>query len=139
MSRALITIRGAADRARACNWIAKAPHGTRVIFKAARRTLPQNDRFWATLTDVADQVEWCGLKLKASDWRLIFLDALKRERIVVPNIDGSGLVDLGQSSSDLTKNEMSELLELITAFGAQHGVVFHDPTVPADEREREVA
>ena len=80
------------------------------------------------LTEVATQVVWYGCKLRANDWKLIFMDALKRELRVVPNIDGTGLVNLGQSSSNLSKEEMSNLLELIAAFGAQHGVVFHDPT-----------
>jgi hypothetical protein len=38
----------------------------------------------------------------------------------------TGFVNLGWSSSDLTVAEMSDLIELIHAFGANHGVVFHD-------------
>ena len=127
MSRALITIRGTADRERASRWITQVPYGTRVEFKATKRTTDQNSRMWAMLTEIATQVVWYGCKLRANDWKLVFLDALKRELRVVPNIDGSGFVNLGQSSSDLSKEEMSNLLELIAAFGAQHGVVFHDP------------
>jgi hypothetical protein len=79
------------------------------------------------LTDVATQLKWHGLSLSTDDWKLIFLDALKRELRMVPNIDGSGFVNLGRSSSDLSKEEMTNLIELIAAFGANHGVVFHDP------------
>ena len=53
-------------------------------------------------------------------------DALKREVRMVPNLDGNGFVSLGRSSSDLSKSEMSDLMELIAAFGAQHGVEFRD-------------
>lgn len=127
MSRALLTLWTAGDRARAADWIAKAPVGTRVEFKAARRTVDQNSRLWAMLTDVARQLPWHGVKLRAEDWKLIFLDALKRELRMVPNIDGTGFVNLGRSSSDLSKAEMSDLFSLIEAFGAAHGVVFHDP------------
>lgn len=126
MSRALITIRGSADRERAANWIAKAPPGTRVEFKATKRTLPQNDRLWAMLSDVAEQLEWHGNKLKAYEWKLLFLDALNRESRTVPDIYGIGIVSLGRSSSDLSKDEMSQLLALIEAFGAEHGVQFND-------------
>ena len=108
-------------------WIAQAPHGTRLEFKAPRRTLPQNDRMWAMLTDIASQLPWHGVKLTPEDWKLVFLDALKRELRMVPNIDGTGFVNLGRSSSDLSKEEMSDLFELIHAFGAKHGVTFHDP------------
>jgi hypothetical protein len=126
MSRALLTLFGQADRARAIQWVTKAPHGTRVEFKAVKRTTDQNAKMWASLSDIAEQVVWHGQKLKAADWKLVFLDALKRELRIVPNIDGNGFVNLGRSSSDLTKSEMSDLIEVIAAFGAQHGVVFHD-------------
>lgn len=126
MSRYFITLRSAADRARAMKVITAAPYGTRVEVKAAKRSIPQNDLMWAALTDVAQQLPWHGVKLRPDDWKLIFLDALKRESRLVPNIDGSGFVNLSTSSSDLTKNEMSELIELIHEFGARHGVKFQE-------------
>lgn len=126
MTRALISIANEDDRARAAKWLSQAPVGTRVEFKAPKRSLPQNDRLWAMLTDVATQLPWHGLKLTPDDWKFIFLDALKREMRTVPNIDGNGLVNLGRSSSDLTKAEMTDLIELMHAFGANHNVVFHD-------------
>lgn len=126
MSRYVITLNSAASRARAMKVITAAPNGTRVEVKAVRRSIPQNDRMWALLTDIAQQLPWHGQKLRPDDWKLIFLDALKRERRMVPNIDGDGFVDLGRSSSDLSKNEMGDLLDLIAAFGAQHGITFGD-------------
>ncbi len=127
MGRALVIIHTAADRARVTAWVKKAPKGTRVELKAAKRTTDQNSKLWAALTEVATQLPWHGAKLTASDWKLIFLDALKRELRIVPNLDGTGFVNLGRSSSDLSKEEMGDLLTLIESFGAQHGVVFNDP------------
>lgn len=126
MSRYTVTLRSKADRERAAKILAAAPAGTRVTFKASRRTIDQNSKMWAMLTDIAQQVEWHGKKLRPDDYKMIFLDALKRELRVVPNLDGTGFVNLGRSSSDLSKGEMSELLELISAWGAQHDVTFHD-------------
>ena len=102
MARALLTLWTLTDRTKAARWIMAAPVGTRVEFKASRRTIPQNDRMWAMLTDVADQLVWHGIKLRPDDWKLMFLDGLKRELRMVPNIDGNGFVQLGRSSSDLT-------------------------------------
>jgi hypothetical protein len=34
------------------------------------------------------------------------------------------MVEIGGSSSDLTKSDISDLMELISAFGAEKGVVF---------------
>ena len=124
MSRALIIVEGPDERRKAARWASQARPGTRIEFKAAKRTLDQNSRMWSMLTDVATQVPWHGVKLSATDWKLVFLDALKRELRMVPNIDGTGFVNLGRSSSDLSKQEMSDLMELIAAFGAERGVVF---------------
>ncbi len=131
MSRAVIIIASQADRIKAATWAHKLPWNTRIEFKGPKRTLPQNDRFWAMLTDIAQQLPWHGIKLTPDDWKLIFLDALKREVRMVPNIDGNGFVNLGRSSSDLSKEEMADLMELIAAFGAKHGVVFHEPQARA--------
>jgi hypothetical protein len=49
-----------------------------------------------------------------------------RKLQVVPNLDGTGFVALGMSTSRMTKGELSELLELIYAFGAERGVEFMD-------------
>jgi hypothetical protein len=126
MSRHLLTIHSAAERARAAKYVADCPFGTRVEFKAAKRTLPQNDFMWSMLTSVSTALPWHGVKLTPDDWKLIFLDALKRELRIVPNLDGTGFVNLGRKSSDLSKDEMSELIELIKAFGAQHNITFID-------------
>lgn len=136
MSRALIIVHGNADRERAGRWAAQAPYGTRIEFKATKRTLPQNAKFWALLSDVASQIVWHGQRLSTEDWKLVFLDALTREARVVPNIDGNGVVPL-RRSSDLTKDEMSEAIEIILAFGANHGVVFHTEESPSLSPEHE--
>src|SRR6185437_14984813 len=128
MSRALITIKGAADRLLAIRWIEQVPNGTRVEFKAAKRTVDQNSKLWASLTDVSVQLKWHGQHLRPDDWKLVFLSALKRELRIVPNIDGTGFVNLSTSSADLSKDEMSQLIDLIAAFGAEHNVTFHDPS-----------
>ncbi len=130
MSRYLVTLHTKDDRVRAINIIAAAPDGARVEIKAAKRSLPQNDRMWAMLSDVAMQLPWHGQKITPDDWKLIFLDGLKGEIRTVPNIDGTGFVSL-RRSSDLTKDEMSNLIDLIGAFGAEHGVTFHDQAVAA--------
>lgn len=126
MSRHLLVLTSAAMRERVAAYAAKAPTGTRVEFKAAKRSLDQNAKMWACLSDISGQLVWYGKKLTPDDWKLVFLDGLKKELRIVPNINGDGFVNLGRSSSDLSKQEMSDLIELIIAFGTQHGVTFHD-------------
>ena len=107
-------------------FIDKAEIGTRVVLKERVRSTAQNDKMWAALTDVATQVKWHGQTLSTDDWKLVFMDALKRELRIVPNLDGNGFVNIGTSSSDLSVSEMRDLISLIEAFGANHGVVFND-------------
>jgi hypothetical protein len=144
VSRAHITLRDDADRALAVQWVRAFPTGTRIEFKRARRTLPQNSLYWSCLTDIARQLDWHGSKLKPDEWSDLFLDALKREYKTVRSLDGRGYTRLGRSSSDLSVDEMSDMLELIFQFGANHGVTFNDPvsgglappsdTAPAEDR-----
>lgn len=125
MSRALLVLHSDAIRNKAADWVRRAPKDTRVLFKGPKRTIPQNDRMWAMLTEVSRQTKWYGMTLSPDDWKLMFLDGLKRELRIVPNLDGTGFVNLGRSSSDLSKQEHSDLTALIEAFAAQHGVTFH--------------
>jgi len=127
MSRALIILHRQSDRDRAASWVRQAPWGTRITFQEAKRTTDQNARMWAMLTEVARQVKWHGQRLSADDWKLVFLSALKQELRIVPNLDGTGFVQLGRSSSDLSVAEMGDLMDLIAAFGAREGVTFAEP------------
>lgn len=122
-----IILNGKGARERAKRWIDSAPINCAVSFKASKRSLPQNAMLWARLTEIATQVEWHGLKLSAEDWKDIFTAALNRSR-VVPGLDG-GFVVLGQRTSDMTKEEMGQLLDLIDAFAAERGVVWHGEKV----------
>jgi hypothetical protein len=126
------------QRSRAMHWCRHLPAGTRVDFKGPLRSLKQNDRMWAMLTDVSSQTPWHGLKLSPDDWKILFIDALKRELRVVPNLDNTGFVNLSKSSSDLSKDEMSDLMTLITMFGDRNGVLWSDPKeIALREMERQ--
>ena len=102
-----------------------------------RRTLDQNALLWAVLSDVSRQVEWYGQRLTKEEGKDIFTAALKRQQ-VVPGIDG-GFVVLGASTSRMRKQEFSELIELIYAFGAEHGVEWSEPAQRTFSEHRRVA
>jgi len=90
------------------------------------RSNEQNAKMWATLAEIANQVNWYGQKLTAEEWKWVLSASLKKQR-AVQGIDG-GFVVLGQSTSKMTIAEMSEMIELAVAFGAQQGVTFKDET-----------
>lgn len=126
MSRAVIAIVSNLDRERAAKWSKQAPTGTRIEFKQIKRSLPQNDRMWAMLTDVATQKTHVGRKYTPDQWKVLFMHACGREVQFIPALDNSTFIPWGQSSSDLSRQEMTDLIELIFVWGAEHGVVFHD-------------
>jgi hypothetical protein len=87
------------------------------------RSLEQNARMWAMLHDIAAQVVWHGLKLSPEDWKDMLTASLKRSRNV-PNLENNGFVVLGLHTSNMTISDMSDLMELMSAFGAERGVRF---------------
>lgn len=127
MTRYLVTIRSEEDRLRISKYAKAAPFGTRVEFKAVKRSLPQNDRMWAMLTDVAEQKAHNGRKYTPNQWKVLFMHACGREVQFIPALDGAGFIPWGQSSSDLSKQEMTDLIEFIFAWGAENDVEFGEP------------
>ena len=124
--KSIIILCGQTQRAYAAKKLAEAPADWIVTIAPPTRTIDQNAKMWPMLQDVSRQVIWHGLRLTPDDWKDMFTAALKNLR-VVPNIDGTGFVAIGQRTSTMSKRTFSDLVELIYAFGAQHGVVWSEP------------
>lgn len=131
MGRALILVAADADRERAADWAMRSPIGTRIEFKRSKRSLDQNARMWAMLSDVATQATHMGRRYTTEQWKVLMMHACGREVQFLPALDGSTFIPWGQSSSDLSKSEMSELIDFIGSWGAEHGIIFHDPEAAA--------
>jgi len=125
MSRAIVQIKAPADRKLIATWASNVPEGTTVEFRAPRRSLDQNALMWSLLGQISKQVDWYGQKLSSEDWKDIASASLRRAR-VVPGMDAGTFVPLGMRTSQMTKEELSELVELIIAFGTEHGVKFRE-------------
>lgn len=108
-----------------------APAGSVVEIRRPTRTLPQNHKLHAALTDIARQLDWpvgSGIKRDTEAWKDITTAALRSATHgldVVPGING-GFVLLGMHTSRMSKQEMIDLIDLVHAFGAEHGVRFGD-------------
>jgi hypothetical protein len=124
VGRTTLVVGRTGDRERALTYAKKAPIGTRITFQRNKRSIDQNALLWARLSDIADQVVWYGQKLKPDDWKHIFTSSLRKAR-VVPGIDPGTFVVLGLHTSDMDKEEMTMLLDLIDAFAAEKGVTWH--------------
>lgn len=94
------------------------------------RSLDQNARMWAALTDLSKQVDWPVdgrlQKLSREDWKDILTAGLVQHQRVASGTSG-GFVILGQHTRRMSKRRMGDLITLIDAFGAEHGVQWTDP------------
>ena len=124
-SRATVQIKSTADRNLIARWAQNVPLGTSVEFRAPRRSSDQNALMWSLLTQLSNQIEWCGKKRSADDWKDLTTAALRNAEFV-PGINPGTVVPLGMRTSQMTTPEISELIESIIAFGAERGVKFRE-------------
>lgn len=113
-----------------CSYVEKLGHRVNITIAEPKRSVEQNARLWAILTDISNQVEWPVdgklQRLSPEDWKHVISAGLKREQRIAQGM-GGGFVILGQRTSKMTKRELSDLMELATAFGIEHGVTFNEP------------
>lgn len=125
-TREAVIINTPADREKVVRWARGVSDGTIVEFRKSTRSHEQNAKMHAMLGEVSDQVVWYGQKLKVEDWKNMFTASL-RKASVVPGIDPGTVVPLGIHTSTMTIDEMSNMIELIYAFGAENNVTFKEP------------
>jgi hypothetical protein len=109
---------------RAMEFINQANENMICTIRPKTRSLEQNAKMWAMLNEISNQVIWYDNKLTSEEWKDVFSASLKKQK-VVPGLDG-GFVICGQSTSKMSKSELNEMIELITAFGTQKEVKFND-------------
>lgn len=128
MGKVAIILTGPDTRERAQAWVAKAPRGAVFTLVENKRSLPQNDKLWAMLTDIARQATWDGKKRTTKVWKDLFTAAVLTARggvEVVPGLEG-GIMLVGLRTSEMSVGEMADLITYMDAWGAQNGVTFTD-------------
>ena len=125
MSKRILKLTGSLAKQAACRYVNEAPEGYVCTIAEPTRSLEANALMWALLTDISKQTDWHGIKLSPDEFKDLLSAGLVKSK-VVPNIEGNGFVILGQRTSKMSKRDMSELVELIFAFGGERGVVFGD-------------
>lgn len=110
------------SRAKAKEIIDCAPDGCVVNIRPAKRTVDQNSRFWAMLSDVSRSKPQ-GRSMTPERWKAAFMQSFGHQVQFEMDLEGRPF-PIGHSSSKLTKQEMSELMEFITAWGTENGVTW---------------
>lgn len=120
-----IILAGPGQRQRAQKLILRAPDGYVVTLSEPKRTLEQNDRMWAMLTDISHQKPM-GRSHTPDDWKAIFMNACGWECQFVEGLDGRPFPQ-GFRSSQMTKAQMSKMIEFMLAFGAENNIRWSEP------------
>lgn len=121
-----IILAGPTQIARAKQVIDGAPKDAVVTIKEKKRTLEQNDKMWAMLSDVSISKPNGWLKTPAR-WKLVFMEALGHPTEYETGLNGNPF-PIGHSSSKLTVSQMSDLIEFMYAWGSENDVVWTEPT-----------
>jgi hypothetical protein len=120
-----VILHGDTRRQMAKRLIDQAPGGAVVEIKPPRRSNDQNARMWAALSDIS-RAKPEGRDMPPELWKSLFMAACGHQVRFEPSLDGQGVVPLGFRSSRLSKVEMSDLIECINAYAAEHGVTLGD-------------
>lgn len=113
-------------RTRAAQAIHRVPDDWVVTIAPPTRTLDQNAKMHAMIADVMRQVD-TDRQWTADEWKDRFLHALGKEMNFLPDLDGRAFFPRGYRSSQLSKRDFADLVEIIYAFGAQHNVRWSEP------------
>jgi hypothetical protein len=113
------------SRQRAAALCHKAPRGFVATIAEQARTMEQNDRMWAMLTDISVAMPQ-GRRHTPDDWKAIFMNACGWECQFLEGLDGRPFPQ-GCRSSKLTKSQMSTLMNFIQAYGDENGVRWSEP------------
>lgn len=120
----VVHLRGEYQRNLAKSLIDKAPDNAVVKISPERRSDDQNAKMWAMLSDVS-RAKPEGRRHIPEIWKCIFMAACGHEVAFEQGLDGKPF-PIGFHSSKLTKAQMSDLIEMIYSYGAQHGVQWSD-------------
>jgi len=117
---------GPTQRALAQRLIMAAPDRTVVELKPETRTLDQNARMHAMLSDIA-RARPEGRVWPPDTWKSAFMSAAGHEILWQQGIDGTPPFPAGFRSSRLTKAQMAYLISYIQEYGDRHGVRWSEP------------
>lgn len=111
-------------RQRAAKIVMQAPAGYVCEVREPRRTLSQNDRLWALLTEIS-LAKPMGRRHTPEEWKCIFMAACGWDVMFLEGLDGRPF-PAGFRSSRLTKSQMTQLQDWIEAWAAEQGIELRD-------------
>jgi hypothetical protein len=98
--------------------------------KEANKSREQEEKYHAMIGEIAKQAQHLGAKWDAEDWKRLLVDQFIKDMNglgaskIIPSLDGSGIVQLGFQTRKFTKEQASQFVEWLHAWGAENGVVY---------------
>ena len=120
-----VIIRGDKQQHLACQIVRAAPLGSIVRVSPPKRTLDQNAKMWAMISDVS-RAKPEGRMHTPEVWKCLFMSACGHAVQFEMGLDNKPF-PIGFSSSRLSKSEMADLITVIYEYGDRHGVRWSEP------------
>ena len=97
--------------------------------KESGKSRDQEEKYHAMIGEIAKQAEHFGSKWDAESWKRLLVDQFCKDigiktGVVIPNLSGDGIVQLGMQTRKFTKEQASEFVEWLNAWGAEHGITY---------------
>ena len=97
--------------------------------KDASKSREQERLYHELIGQIAKQAQHLGAKWSAEDFKRLLVDQFVREigltgGKVIPNLDGTGIVQLGFQTRNFTVDQGSQFIEWLYAWGATNGITF---------------
>ena len=126
----ILKLTGEAAKKAACREIMAAPVGHIVRITPETRSLDQNAKLHAMLTDISKQAKYLGAKRDLEFWKGLFVSgwqiATGERPEIVPGLEGE-FINIRESTTTLGVKRMASLIEYVTAWAVSNGVRLTEP------------
>jgi hypothetical protein len=95
--------------------------------KLANKSREQEEKYHSMIGEIAKQAQHMGASWDAESWKRLLVDQFCKDTglktgVVMPNLSGDGIVQLGFQTRKFTKEQASEFVEWLYAWSAERGI-----------------
>ncbi len=95
------------------------------------KTREQEQKYHAMIGEIAKQAQHLGATWDSRDWKRLLVQKFCKDYKmaggrIIPNLDGDGIVQLDFQTRKFTKEQGSQFIEWLHAWGAEHEIVFKE-------------
>jgi hypothetical protein len=100
--------------------------------KDASKSRDTEKLYHELIGQIAKQAQHMGAKWSAEDFKRLLVDQFMRDMgesggKVIPNLDNTGIVQLGTQTRNFTQEQGSEFIEWLYSWAANNGVTLNEP------------